>query len=150
MSGKAPPKGPRALLSSLPAASSSASTSTVASSTSPGTASSKIGAPPPTGPRSLLNGVPTQPRAYSPTKPLTNGVASSPTVGSSPNDPAAPGPSQKGKQVDLGWSSLGVSSAFLILEVTLTRVAVSAIVSLIAYCKQTTHHSGWRTTTSTC
>ncbi|KAF9238992.1 hypothetical protein BU15DRAFT_88198 [Melanogaster broomeanus] len=103
MSGKAPPRGPRALLSSLLTTSSAsqASVSTASTSTSPGGTSSKIGAPPPTGPRSLLNGIPTQPRGKPTTKPLVNGY--------SPPAPTGPRSSQKGKEVESGWSSSGGS-----------------------------------------
>ncbi|KAG1765641.1 hypothetical protein EDD22DRAFT_978683 [Suillus occidentalis] len=70
MSGKAPPKGPRALLSSLPGSSSqqASTSSNSTSASSPGAGTSKLGAPPPTGPR-LLNGVPTQPREHAPSPP---------------------------------------------------------------------------------
>ncbi|KAG6331507.1 hypothetical protein ID866_7581 [Astraeus odoratus] len=110
MSGKAPPRGPRALLSTLPASSSAshASTSTAAASSSSSTSpTSKIGAPPPTGPRSLLNGIPTQPRGHPSTKPLANGFApSSSSASSTLNPPAAPRSAQKGKQAEVGWSGL--------------------------------------------
>lgn len=109
MSGKAPPRGPRALLSSLPTPSSTsqASTSTPSTSTSPGSSSSKIGVHPPTGPRSLVNGVSGQPRI----KPLVNGYP--PTSPSVIHTPLAPRSSQKGKQVELGWSTSDVSFLFL-------------------------------------
>jgi histone-lysine N-methyltransferase SETD1 len=111
MSGKAPPKGPRALLSTLPASSSQqASTSTSSTSASPGAGNSKIGAPPPTGPR-LLNGVPTQPRGKPPSKPLVNGYAGTQTTGASVvNAPTGPRSTQKGKQVDSSWSTSSVRS----------------------------------------
>ncbi|KAK7050016.1 histone methyltransferase set1 [Paramarasmius palmivorus] len=54
MSGKAPPKGPRALLASMPGGGVQASQSQA--SPPQGPASSRIGATPPTGPRSLMNG----------------------------------------------------------------------------------------------
>ncbi|KIK99556.1 hypothetical protein PAXRUDRAFT_497522 [Paxillus rubicundulus Ve08.2h10] len=102
MSGKVPPRGPRALLSSLTTPSASqASTSTASTSTSPGGPPSKIGAPPPTGPRSLLNGIPTQPRGKPATKPLVNGYPSSSAA------PTGPRLSHKGKQVESGGSSSG-------------------------------------------
>ncbi|OJA12254.1 hypothetical protein AZE42_04089, partial [Rhizopogon vesiculosus] len=106
MSGKAPPKGPRALLSSLPASSSQqASTSSPSTSASPAAGTSKIGAPPPTGPR-LLNGVPTQPRTKPPGKPLVNGYVGIQTTGPSiTNAPTGPRSTQKGKQVDSSWST---------------------------------------------
>ncbi|KAG0704160.1 hypothetical protein DFH29DRAFT_989141 [Suillus ampliporus] len=106
MSGKAPPKGPRALLSSLPGSSSQqASTSTPSTSASPGAGTSKIGAPPPTGPR-LLNGVPTQPRGKPPGKPFVNGYVGSQTAGPSIiNAPTGPRSTQKGKQTDSSWST---------------------------------------------
>ncbi|KZT22302.1 hypothetical protein NEOLEDRAFT_1181040 [Neolentinus lepideus HHB14362 ss-1] len=55
MSGKAPPKGPRALLNSLAAASVSSSPAT-APTPVPTPSTSRLGAPPPTGPRSLTKG----------------------------------------------------------------------------------------------
>ncbi|KIJ63613.1 hypothetical protein HYDPIDRAFT_188400, partial [Hydnomerulius pinastri MD-312] len=114
MSGKAPPRGPRALLSSLPttaatSSASQASPSTASTSTSPGGPSHKIGAAPPTGPRSLLNGIPTQPRSKPTTKPLVNGYSSSssspPSAPSIINAPTGPRSSQKGKQAESGWSN---------------------------------------------
>ena len=106
MSGKAPPRGPRALLSSLPTPASASQTSTSLPSTSTSPSSSKIGALPPTAPRSLANGVASQPR----TKPLLNGYPpTSPTV---THAPLAPRSSQKGKQVELGWSASDVSLSF--------------------------------------
>ena len=108
MSGKAPPKGPRALLSTLPASSSQqASTSTPSTSTSPGAGTSKIGAPPPTGPR-LLNGVPTQPRGKPAGKPVVNGYVGTQTITASIHAPTGPRSTQKGKQVDSSWSTSSV------------------------------------------
>ncbi|KAF8556560.1 hypothetical protein OG21DRAFT_592712 [Imleria badia] len=122
MSGKAPPRGPRALLSSLPtpASASQTSTSVPSTSTSPGSSSSKIGAHPPTGPRSLVNGVPTQPRA----KPLVNGYL--PTSPSILHAPLAPRSSQKGKQVESAWSTsdVGLSSLPVSLDVESPSVFV--------------------------
>ena len=108
MSGKAPPRGPRALLSSLPtpASASQPSTSVPSTSTSPGSSSSKIGAHPPTAPRSLVNGAPSQPR----TKPLINGYP--PTSPGVIHAPLAPRSLQKGKQVESGWSTSDVSVSF--------------------------------------
>ncbi|KAG1822369.1 hypothetical protein EV424DRAFT_1472179 [Suillus variegatus] len=104
MSGKAPPKGPRALLSSLPGSSSQQppTSSTSTSGSSPGAGTSKIGAPPPTGPR-LLNGVPTQPRGKPTGKPFVNGHVGPPII----NVPTGPRSTQKGKQAD---SSLSTSN----------------------------------------
>jgi histone-lysine N-methyltransferase SETD1 len=111
MSGKAPPKGPRALLSSLPSSSSQqALSSTPSTSASPGAGTSKIGAPPPTGPR-LLNGVPTHPRTKPPSKPLVNGYVATQTAGPNTiNAPTGPRSTQKGKQVDPLWSTSNVRS----------------------------------------
>lgn len=105
MSGKAPPKGPRALLSSLPGSSSQQppTSSTSTSGSSPGAGTSKIGAPPPTGPR-LLNGVPTQPRGKPTGKPFVNGHVGPPII----NVPTGPRSTQKGKQAD---SSLSTSTS---------------------------------------
>ncbi|KAG1888342.1 hypothetical protein F4604DRAFT_2032796 [Suillus subluteus] len=92
-----PPKGPRALLSSLPGSSSqqASASSSSTSASSPGAGTSKIGAPPPTGPR-LLNGVPTQPRGKPTGKPFVNGYTGPPII----NVPTGPRSTQKGKQVD--------------------------------------------------
>ncbi|KIK41867.1 hypothetical protein CY34DRAFT_805567 [Suillus luteus UH-Slu-Lm8-n1] len=97
MSGKAPPKGPRALLSSLPGSSSqqASTSSNSTSASSPGAGTSKLGAPPPTGPR-LLNGVPTQPRGKPTGKPFVNGYVGPPII----NVPTGPRSTQKGKQVE--------------------------------------------------
>lgn len=106
MSGKAPPKGPRALLSSLPGSSSQQppTSSTSTSGSSPGAGTSKIGAPPPTGPR-LLNGVPTQPRGKPTGKPFVNGHVGPPII----NVPTGPRSTQKGKQADSSLSTSNVS-----------------------------------------
>ncbi|KAH9854604.1 hypothetical protein C2E23DRAFT_817177 [Lenzites betulinus] len=73
MSGKAPPRAPRALLNSLPGSSAIANASTT-----PGASStSRIGATPPTGPRSLVNAQAAL-RARS-GKPYLNGHGSVPT-----------------------------------------------------------------------
>jgi hypothetical protein len=111
MSGKAPPRGPRALLGSLPAdASSSASTSTHSqpASSAPTSPTKKV---PPTGPRSLTNGMynagPS--RGIKP-KPIVNGHVSVPVAGPSntglaKSPPTGPSAllgrlSDKGKQVE--------------------------------------------------
>jgi hypothetical protein len=106
MSGKAPPKGPRALLSSLPGSSSqqASTSSSSTSASSPGAGTSKIGATPPTGPR-LLNGVPTQPRGKPTGKPFANGYTGPPII----NVPTGPRLTQKGKQVD-STSNVGLSA----------------------------------------
>lgn len=110
MSGKAPPRGPRALLNSLPAGSASpASTSSQPPSSAPTSPAKKI----PTGPRSLTNGM----HNVSPPTGPSRGIKSSPLVNVHVNAPAGPstftakapptGPSallgrlsDKGKQVD--------------------------------------------------
>ena len=114
MSGKAPPRGPRALLGSLPAdASSSASTSTHSqpASSAPTSPAKKA---PPTGPRSLTNGmynaVPTGLFRGVKPKPMVNGHVSVPVAGPSSaglvkSPPTGPSAllgrlSDKGKQVE--------------------------------------------------
>ncbi|KAH7907814.1 hypothetical protein BJ138DRAFT_438844 [Hygrophoropsis aurantiaca] len=115
MSGKAPPRGPRALLGSLAAGPSTPqpSSSIASTSTSPGAVNSKIGAAPPTGPRSLLNGIPSHSRNQAPSKPFANGHAPSSSAGPSTiSAPTGPRASQKGKQVEAGWSSSNVGFLF--------------------------------------
>ncbi|KAM5545913.1 hypothetical protein V8D89_000039 [Ganoderma adspersum] len=92
MSGKAPPRAPRALLNSLHG--SSAAAASASSSSNPSTSSaSRIGATPPTGPRSLLNGqAGARGRGG---KPYVNGHAGIPT------GPAVAPSAFKGKQVDI-------------------------------------------------
>lgn len=103
MSGKAPPRAPRALLNSL-VAGSSASVAQPPNAPS----SSRLGAAPPTGPRSLSSRhVPAHiPPKGSPPKPYVNGHGSPPA--GSAGAPAPPtGPSarfsHKGKSVDNNW-----------------------------------------------
>lgn len=109
MSGKAPPRAPRALLNSLAASAATGSSSATPTQPSPSTASSsRLGATPPTGPRSLTNArvhiqAPKGPRADG----LTNGVnghvaAAGP---SPPTGPSASRYSQKGKHVEIPWKS---------------------------------------------
>jgi hypothetical protein len=83
MSGKAPPRGPRALQ--------------VPNASGPGTASSsKLGAAPPTGPRSLLNGQASQNGTWSS---QSNGVHNRSFA--PPTGPKGLAHVQKGKQSDL-------------------------------------------------
>ncbi|KAK7683867.1 hypothetical protein QCA50_013245 [Cerrena zonata] len=105
MSGKAPPRAPRALLHSLAASSSSATPSQPSPTTA---SSSRLGATPPTGPRSLTNArvhiqAPKGPRADT----LTNGVNGhvAPAGPSPPTGPSASRYSQKGKHVEISWKS---------------------------------------------
>lgn len=112
MSGKAPPKGPRALLNSLPKAgpsSSPPSTSTVPNSFPRFTTGT--GATPPTGPRSLVNGslgfaynsqggynAGKSVGALTPTRPFVNGHAHAPNaLRVLPTPPTGP----KGKSIDI-------------------------------------------------
>ncbi|CAL1709865.1 unnamed protein product [Somion occarium] len=101
MSGKAPPRAPRALLNSL-AASATASSATPGPPSGPAASSSKLGAAPPTGPRSLLNvrtiHAPKGPRADG----FANGHVASTASASPPTGPSARY-SQKGKQVEIAW-----------------------------------------------
>ncbi|TCD64897.1 histone methyltransferase set1 [Steccherinum ochraceum] len=112
MSGKAPPRAPRALLSSFPPSAASSSSSQAQASSAGPALSSRIGAAPPTGPRSLvINGSVKAP----PTGPAAtrNGVAKSFVNGhvaysTGPSGSTPTGPSlkysQKGKQVDGSWN----------------------------------------------
>ncbi|TBU22442.1 hypothetical protein BD311DRAFT_144092 [Dichomitus squalens] len=102
MSGKAPPRAPRALLNSLHG--SAAAAAATSSSTPPSAPSnSRIGATPPTGPRSLLNGqAGSRGRGG---KSYVNGHAGVPT-GPASTPPTGPS-ALKGKQVDIGWSQSG-------------------------------------------
>ncbi|KAH9947799.1 hypothetical protein B0H21DRAFT_737305 [Amylocystis lapponica] len=105
MSGKAPPRAPRALLNSLAASSSSATASTA--SPSPSTSATKIGGTPPTGPRILTNGhygsAQTSLRGGR-GKPFVNGHASIPTGPAAATPPTGPRATQKGKQVENAWN----------------------------------------------
>ena len=108
MSGKAPPRAPRALLNSL-GTSAAAGSSATPSQPSPSTASSsRLGATPPTGPRSLAIGrappqAPKGPRADTLTNGVNGHVASSGP--SPPTGPSASRYSQKGKHVEISWKS---------------------------------------------
>ncbi|OBZ76712.1 hypothetical protein A0H81_03228 [Grifola frondosa] len=108
MSGKAPPRAPRALLNSLAGSAVASSSATVPSAST----STRIGAAPPTGPRSLVNGnVPAGPSALrgGRGKPYVNGYGGIPTGPAAATPPTGPSPrySQKGKQVETGWSQPG-------------------------------------------
>ncbi|KAJ3474647.1 hypothetical protein NLI96_g12340 [Meripilus lineatus] len=111
MSGKAPPRAPRALLNSLNASSSSASTSTATPSQpipSSSSSSSRLGATPPTGPRSLTNPQrQLHPQRQPLSKPFLNGHVAIPTgpAAATPSLPTGPSArySQKGKQVDSSY-----------------------------------------------
>ena len=104
MSGKAPPRAPRALLNSIHASSTAAASP---SSATPGaSAASRLGATPPTGPRSLLNGQAGRGRGG---KPYVNGHAGIPTGPAAASPPTGPS-ALKGKQVDVPWAQQGGSS----------------------------------------
>lgn len=137
MSGKAPPRAPRALLHSFPPS---------VASTAPGNPTNpRLGATPPTGPRSLVSGQrppPQGPKALA-AKSNANNQHIQPNAISLP---ASPGPppvpsarsvsSQKGKQVDVvaGLSLLshgvGSSSSF---EVKCSRLGVGGSVSSLLF-----------------
>lgn len=120
MSGKVPPRGPRALLGSLPASSSSSTAQPPPTSTrAPSQANSpptnkRIGAVPPTGPRSLSNGNHPHSSSNSPfrgsqgrPKHPPSGHAASPAPGLPLSRPAP-----KPKKVEIGgWTGASSSSS---------------------------------------
>ena len=87
MSGKAPPRGPRALLGSQPTGASSPASTSTNSQPASSAPTSPVKKAPPTGPRSLTNGlhsaIPTGPSRGVKTKPLINGHVSVPVAGPS-------------------------------------------------------------------
>ncbi|OCH94594.1 hypothetical protein OBBRIDRAFT_769324 [Obba rivulosa] len=102
MTGKAPPRAPRALLNSLAASAASSSATASATNASPSQPASRIGATPPTGPRSLVNGT----RTNRGGKPYVNGHSAIPTGPAAISPPTGPSGrfSQKGKQADGVWN----------------------------------------------
>ncbi|KAI0943146.1 hypothetical protein AcV7_002374 [Taiwanofungus camphoratus] len=115
MSGKAPPRAPRALLNSLAGSAAASSSSATASSASPPSApaSTRIGGVPPTGPRSLVNGHSAAGQAAlrgGRGKPYVNGHSAFPAGPGAVSPPTGPRSLQKGKQVESGWNSQASSS----------------------------------------
>ncbi|KAI0314929.1 hypothetical protein OF83DRAFT_1134444 [Amylostereum chailletii] len=129
MSGKAPPRGPRALLNSLatsPAGPATAGPSTTPSQPPPPSTSfttssnvnTRLGATPPTGPRSLANGVGVQGTGRNGTKAAVNGHSSGlngqlKSQGTVP--PTGPSAMQgknpaRGRQVEIKWSHQTIAS----------------------------------------
>lgn len=120
MSGKEPPRAPRALLHTFGSAAASAASSTTTSATASSIASapagpSRIGGIPPTGPRSLVNGHShsSHPALRVPArgKPFVNGHGALPAGPAAISPPTGPSArfSHKGKQVEDAWPAQNAS-----------------------------------------
>ncbi|KAL4250990.1 Histone-lysine N-methyltransferase, H3 lysine-4 specific [Abortiporus biennis] len=120
MSGKAPPRAPRALLNSLTAqqaaqGAASATNGQISSTVPSAPSSSRLGATPPTGPRSLTNArfPASQAQRSGPSKPFVNGhvaIPTGPAAASSPPTGPSGKYSLKGKQVEVAWNNQAGSS----------------------------------------